>query len=107
VEWIVPVVDALRGVGDEQHRAHGQVVLGVHQATGLAEVGQRRAGAVVRGDERRQVRENPSEPVGRYGKRRLVHHAGHGTGGAQGHRSGRTRAQSGEEPAPPDRRTGP
>jgi hypothetical protein len=106
VVGVVAVVHALRGVGDQQHRADVEVVAGVHDAAHLADVGQCRPPPVVGGDERAEVGEDPPEPVGRgregLGCERLLtlHHAGDGAPRTHRDGAGGARADPGEESAP-------
>ena len=61
---IVRVLRRQRRVGDQVGRRLGQVVLGVHDAAGLADLDERRAGLRRVGGEGGQVAEHPAEAAG-------------------------------------------
>ena len=61
---VVRVVHGQRGVGDQVGRRLVQVVRGIHDSAGLADVEQRRAGLRRVGSECGQVAEQPAETAG-------------------------------------------
>jgi hypothetical protein len=93
VEGVVAVSGAQLRVGDQPYRPFVQRVAGVQEATGFADVSERRAAAVVRRDEGRQVGKHAPEPVG--GRGRLGSAVtGERRSGPAGHRTRRRRADA-------------
>src|SRR5206468_444788 len=61
---VVPIVGAESGVDDQRYGAGGQVIVGVEDSSGLADVHERRSYDVRRGCERGKGRKYPSEVLG-------------------------------------------